>query len=124
MDNKFYRKHEIKRGWNHKLAPKVRALNLDPLTQECLQALCKWGKVFLYKGTKRGLPSSLKPQLGYAPTNEDIIISLKELQRLGYANFMGGEKDGTKRELRYAVDEMKINRDAGYDAGNFGDSLF
>ena len=118
-----YNKHEIQKGWNHKLAPKVRELGLSPLTTECLQGICMWRKLVIYKGQKTGFRKSLEPQLGYIPEASDIKASLIEIETKGYARCMGIDYDKAKRTIHWQIDEMKIKRDA-ISTGDLSMSLF
>ncbi len=118
MSKKFYNRHEIKKGWNHKLSPVIRELEISDLDKECLQAICKFGKVFIYKGRNNGLPASLEPQLGYRPKNEEIIQSFKTLESKGYVRCLGIDLEGKKQIVNFSYNEFEIKKDANQDAGN------
>lgn len=109
MDNNFYKKHDIKKGWNHPLASKVRDLGLDNVTTEILQAVCMWKQVYLYKGSHKGLPESLKPQLGRVPTREEVIECLVTLEKLKYITRLGIESEGRRRIIKYDVNKHVID---------------
>jgi len=109
---KYYKKHEIKKGWNHVLSPDIRKLEISDLEKEVLQAIVKFPQLIFYKGNDSGLPKSLEPQLGYVPNKKDIGISIKNLCDLGYVQLLDKESDKAKRLLHFSVNEMNIRNDA------------
>jgi len=108
----YYNRHEIKKGWNHVLSPKIRLLEISDLDKEVLQAIVKFKQLIFYKGSDSGLPKSLKPQLGYVPTKENIGLSMKTLRDLGYVQCVGGVEEKGKKTLQFSVNEIKIKEDA------------
>ena len=112
MSKNFYNKHDIKKGWNHVLSPKIRLLEISDLEKECLQAIVKFKQVFIYKGGGKGLPAALRPQLGFTPSNEQLVQSFKVLQSKGYCQILDKDVEGNKTTIHFQPNEMKIKEDA------------
>ena len=110
MNNNRYNRHDIKKGWNHPLATKVRELDLEPVSKEVLQAICMFGKIYLYKTGNAGLPNSLVPHLGYQVTKEQVVEGLKTLEQLKFVTRLGGQKlEKGKIEILYSVNKHQID---------------
>lgn len=108
----YYNRHEIKKGWNHVLSPSIRLLEISDLEKECLQAIVKFKQVFIYKGGNKGLPAALKPQLGYTPTNSQLVESFRQLAIRGYCQILDKEVEGNKTTIYFQPNEIKIKEDA------------
>ena len=114
-----YVKHEIKPSWNHGLAPKVRELGLSPVTENTLQAICKFENgVYLYEKTNAGLPFALNPHLGYTPTKAQVLASITELLDLKYITQRAKGNNHNRSVLYFDVNKTAI------EAGPFGDDEF
>lgn len=115
--------NDMKKGWNHALSPMIRKLPISDLEKECLQGICMFGKLIFWKGKSlAGFPKSLKAQLGYVPSKEDIMTSLKELGNTGYAKFMDGDTDNRGQvTMHFSPDKFKIKKDGGLDSGNMSE---